>query len=127
MIPEDTSEINQSTTLAIVVQDENDTEESPIRFEIEAPEGSSVSSGGSTYKNFRCTPPTGPNSFFFAYIFTKKRPRRRSRPPPRPVTSPCPQPEILDPPLVSFHQTCRETNCAITVEKHVRLRSFRLK
>ena len=43
--------------------------------------------GGSTYKIFRRTPPTGSNSFIFTYIFTKKHPRQRSTPPkmgPRP-------------------------------------------
>ena len=28
------------------------------------------------------SPPIGPNSFFFTYIFTEKRSRRRSTPPP---------------------------------------------
>ena len=31
----------------------------------------------------RRTPPMGPNSFIFAYIFTKKCPHRRSMPPQR--------------------------------------------
>ena len=39
VVPEDLGDLNQSTTLTIVVQDENDTEDSPMRFEIEAPEG----------------------------------------------------------------------------------------
>ena len=40
---------------------------------------------------------TGPNSFVFTYIFTKKRPRRRLAPPPR-VGAPLYW-EILDTPL----------------------------
>ena len=37
-------------------------------------------------------PPTGSNSFVFAYVFAKKHPRRRLAPPQR---------EILDPPLIT--------------------------
>ena len=43
-------------------------------------------------------PPTGPNSFVFAYIFAKKCPCRRSTPPLR---------EILDPPLICMEIWCR--------------------
>ena len=39
--------------------------------------------GGSRGRAGR-TPPIGPNSFVFAYIFTKKRPHQRSTPPPPP-------------------------------------------
>ena len=47
-------------------------------------------------------PPTGSNSFIFAYVFTEKCLRRRSAPPPRP------QWEILDPPLKTktFYPIC---------------------
>ena len=41
-------------------------------------------------------PPTGSNSFIFAYVFAKKCPHRRSAPP---YGSVPPQWEILDPPL----------------------------
>ena len=41
-------------------------------------------------------PPTGPNSFIFAYIFAEKHPHRGSTPPPPPR----PLREILDPPLL---------------------------
>ena len=44
-------------------------------------------------------PPTGPNSFVFAYIFAEKHPRQRSTPP---LTGPCPPlREILDLPLLT--------------------------
>ena len=46
----------------------------------------------------RRTPPMGPNSFVFTYIFTKKCPRWRSTPPPQRVHAPLR--EILDPPLL---------------------------
>ena len=42
-------------------------------------------------------PPMGPNSFIFAYIFTKKCPHQRSMPPPNGCMPPLR--EILDPPL----------------------------
>ena len=45
----------------------------------------------------RRTPPMGPNSFIFAYIFTEKCPRRRSMPPLTGARPPLR--EILDPPL----------------------------
>ena len=37
--------------------------------------------GGSRGRARRTPPPTGPNSFVFTYIFTKKRPLRRFTPP----------------------------------------------
>ena len=43
-------------------------------------------------------PPTGPNSFIFTYVFTKKHLCQRLAPPPKRVGAP--QQEILDPPLV---------------------------
>ena len=43
-------------------------------------------------------PPTGSNSFVFAYVFAKKHPHRRSAPPPN--GSAPPQWEILDLPLL---------------------------
>ena len=69
-------------------------------------------SGGSTYKSFRRPPPppTGPNSFVFTYVFTKKHLCRRLAPPPTRVGAPPPpQREILDPPLtiVSFNKTLK--------------------
>ena len=54
--------------------------------------------------------PTGPNSFVFAYIFTKKCPRRRSTTPP----GPRPLREILDPPL--FCNTVTTTLINVMVE-----------
>ena len=46
-----------------------------------------------------CTsPPMGPNSFVFAYIFTEKHPHRRSTP----LTGARPLWEILDPPLYTI-------------------------
>ena len=39
-MPDDSTDLDQSTTLTIVLQDENETDDSsPIRFEIEAQEG----------------------------------------------------------------------------------------
>ena len=48
-----------------------------------------------------CPPPTGPNSFVFAYIFTEKCPRWRPKPPkmgPRPLR------KILDPALFKLQR-----------------------
>ena len=43
VMPDDSTDLNQSTTLTIVLQDENETDDSsPIRFEIEAPEGQEI-------------------------------------------------------------------------------------
>ena len=40
VMPDDSTDLDQSTTLTIVLQDENETDDSsPIRFEIEAQEG----------------------------------------------------------------------------------------
>ena len=49
------------------------------------------------------TPPTGPNSFVFAYIFSKKHPRQRSMPP---WWVHAPLQEILDPPLMLLFYWC---------------------
>ena len=57
----------------------------------------------------RCTPPMGPDSFIFAYIFTKKCPHQRSMPPQR-VHSPLR--EILDLPLIIM---CKYTD-VVSVE-----------
>ena len=46
-------------------------------------------SGGSTYKGSRrVPPPTGPNSFVFTYVFTKKHLCQRLAPPPMRVGAP---------------------------------------
>ena len=51
------------------------------------------------------TPPTGPNSFVFANIFTEKCPYRRLALPQR-VSAP--QWEIMDPPLITELYSCHE-------------------
>ena len=44
VMPDDSTDLDQSTTLTIVLQDENETDDSsPIRFEIEAREGQELS------------------------------------------------------------------------------------
>ena len=68
-------------------------------------------------------PPTGPNSFLFTHIFTKKQPRRRFTPL---LTGPSPR-EILDPPLTviiyirvnstSFDFTLKHSQVKLPVEK----------
>ena len=52
--------------------------------------------GGGGERAGHTPPPMGPNSFIFAYIFTKKCPHWRSTPP---LMGACPPWEILDPPL----------------------------
>ena len=49
---------------------------------------SCVSSGGSTYKSFRCTPPPSTRPFIFTYVFTEKRLCQRLAPPPTRVGPP---------------------------------------
>ena len=50
---------------------------------------STLISGGSTYKSSRhAPPPTGPNSFVFTYVFTKKHLCWRLAPPPTRVGAP---------------------------------------
>ena len=51
----------------------------------------------------RPPPPTGPNSFAFTYVFTKKHLCQRLAPPPMRVGAP--QREILDPPLTVDYKT----------------------
>ena len=50
-----------------------------------------------------CAPPTGSNSFIFAYVFTEKCLRWKLLPPQQ-LSTPPPQREILDPPLNKLHQ-----------------------
>ena len=43
VMPDDSTDLDQSTTLTIVLQDENEADDSsPIRFEIEAQEGQEI-------------------------------------------------------------------------------------
>ena len=60
----------------------------------------------------RPPPPMGPNSFIFAYIFTKKCPRRRFTRPPNGCTPPLW--EILDPPLLLHDLTVRPVDTMCT-------------
>ena len=67
----------------------------------------SVLIGGSRGGRAGACPPTGPNSFIFAYIFTEKCPHWRPKPPkmgPRP-----PLQKILDLALVLFLNWCHIT------------------